>query len=308
MSKGNKNNTFRCQTCGEIYKKSESSDKIDKKARAVPTEIHCPTCGRPISEVNSHFLVYTETKNSLDIILMENNNMKSNAPSTLSDFYSVISDTNHVIKRLDIDDEEDEIKLGYVHRLMDIARIGLVGKDPDLNLARVALDKLKKRILINEGGKIKNKQFLKLGIRALIIGLIALGIAIALFYTTRNIESDLTYAIHQYFFVFAGAMGGAWTSFGVRKMELKFDDLSVMEKDRLNPTIRLIFIGVISMMFVLFLNSDFITLAVGSLTIEAVMDSIDLQILVGIIAGLAGNKLATRLYNLASDAIKKTEE
>ncbi len=293
---------YRCKTCGAIVNPNSSDPAVRNISDA---DFGCPKCQTPLSSVSSQFLVYIDKENPYDIEVMENNTHANNTSSELNNFYALIEDTNLVIKRMDVD---KKLKKVYIKQLLAVARIGLVGKDPNIALAKKALNKLKSRILINEGGKIKNKYFGKLGIASLIIGAIAIGIAIGIYYLTKDTDDGVTYYIHQYFFVFAGSMAGAWVSFGVRKKELKFDELSVMEKDRLNPYIRLLFVGVVSMLFLLFLNSSLITLAIGEVTIDSIMDNIELQILLGAIAGLAGNSLASRLYNIAGDAIKEQEE
>ena len=45
-------------------------------------------------------------------------------------------------------------------------------------------------------------------------------------------------------YTWLGAMVGAWVSYGARKFQLEFEDMSLIEKDMVEPIIRLIYIGI----------------------------------------------------------------
>ena len=64
-------------------------------------------------------------------------------------------------------------------------------------------------------------------------------------------------------YTWLGAMTGAWISYGARKFQLEFEDMSLIEKDMVEPTIRLIYIGVCSLIFELFLSCGVATITVG---------------------------------------------
>jgi len=46
--------------------------------------------------------------------------------------------------------------------------------------------------------------------------------------------------------LWVGCMGGVWVSFGIRKTQMSFQDLSIPDADRLEPSIRLIFAGILT--------------------------------------------------------------
>lgn len=51
--------------------------------------------------------------------------------------------------------------------------------------------------------------------------------------------------------IIIGALTGTWVSFGARKFEIEFEDLASLEKDKMTPVIRLIYIAVASLIFAL---------------------------------------------------------
>lgn len=75
-------------------------------------------------------------------------------------------------------------------------------------------------------------------IDALIIGAIASIVLGICFYFTRWIGCISVLCI------IIGALTGTWVSFGARKFEIEFEDLASLEKDKMTPVIRLIYIAV----------------------------------------------------------------
>ena len=101
-----------------------------------------------------------------------------------------------------------------------------------------------------------------------------------------------------------GAMIGAWVSYGARKFQLEFEDMSLIEKDMLEPIIRLIYIGICSLIFELFLTCGFATIKVGNITTESIKNYQEIQILVGIICGLVESKMGIDIYKRANSVLE----
>lgn len=247
------------------------------------------------------FSVYKNPQNENDIVVaVLTGTNEGDIPSNQVELYVKIESTNTIIQSLR--NTNQGIKTKYFDKLLSLAQVGLVGVNGEVQpeLAEISLISLKKEIITNEGARIKNKYMIDLGIGA-IIGV--LGVMLGLTYIYSNINNYNIY-ITPYLFCFLGAMIGTWISFGARKVELEFEELNIIEKDRVNPYLRLIFVGISSMIFLLFFNSEVFELTIGSFSTVDLKSSIELQILVGIISGLLEYKLAIGLFDKASSIVK----
>lgn len=220
---------------------------------------------------------------------------KDGVPIEQVNLYCSVEDVAKIIRSLRI--TEDNIKNEYFNKLLTLTQSGLAGENAQPELAMASLEKLKSEIIVNEAGRIKNKYMIHLGLAGVLmiaISLILLGI----------LNFYHIYILNRYICVFQGAMIGTWVSFGARKVELKFEELSVIEKDRLNPIIRLIFIGISSEILFLFITSDIISFKIGNIKSESLLYSMKLQYLLGVISGLLEYKVAIGVYNEANNIIK----
>lgn len=212
-------------------------------------------------------------------------------PEDQKNLYVEIEKTISILESLYATNEI--IKQKYFLKLFSLSEAGLVGPSAQPNLAQKSLDSLKEEILINEGPRIKSNYMLTLGICALI--LLVLSFVIMYIFNINNYHFLLKYT-----YAFMGAMPGTWISFGARKIEFCFEDLSIIEKDKIiNPIIRLIFIGLTAIILMLFLDAEVITLSFYS-----IKNSPQNQILLGVLSGLMESKLAVGLYNKATTLIE----
>ena len=72
----------------------------------------------------------------------------------------------------------------------------------------------------------------------------------------------------------------------------------------LEPIIRLIYIGICSLIFELFLSCGFATITVGNITTESIKNYQEIQILVGIICGLVESKMGIDIYKRANSVLE----
>ena len=84
--------------------------------------------------------------------------------------------------------------------------------------------------------------------------------------------------------------------------------MSIIEKDMVEPTVRLIYIGICSLIFELFLSCGFATITVGDITTEGIKNQQEIQILIGIICGLVESKMGIDIYKKANSVVDITEE
>lgn len=215
-------------------------------------------------------------------------------PENQKNLYDEVERTNTVIQSLK--NTRYETKREYFNKLLSLAQVGLTGENAQPEVAISALNLLKEQICTREGGRIKNQYMMQLGINATIMVLISFGVLIIC--DKMNINE-----CRPYLCTFLGSQIGTWLSFGARKVKLSFDELHIIEEDRLGPWIRLIFIGITSIVFMLFINSGIVQIAIGSISIEDIRKSVELQILIGTMCGLLEHKLAIGILHKTNEII-----
>lgn len=208
--------------------------------------------------MKGYFVVYENEDEQFDIKCDLRPDVEDEVPELQSLLYSEIENTCNVLKALD--NTSDEIKRKYFKKLLSLAQVGLVPENSaQPKMAMVALDKLKTEMLHIEGKRIKNRYMKRLGITAIILSAIVGCMMCLLFHLLKsNVFCMMGYT-------WFGAMIGAWVSYGARKFQLEFEDMSLIEKDMLEPIIRLIYIGICSLIFELFLSCGFATITVGNI-------------------------------------------
>lgn len=184
----------------------------------------------------------------------------------------------------------------YFRSLLALAQLGLVGNSANPKLAMRALASLKNEVLASEGGRVKNQYMKKLGFVSLLLGVPALLIA--------SIVSSCFPDYSQmsgFLYLWGGCMAGVWLSFGARKVIPSFDDLAILEKDRLNPAIRLIFAGLLTITVGLIVSTNTVVLELGGLKASNFITDVKVALLVGVFCGLSEQALSTRVVQHASD-------
>lgn len=190
-----------------------------------------------------------------------------------------------------------ETKTIYFKKLVSLSQAGLAGENARPYESHMALTNLKDEIVTVRGPMIKNSYMKKLGLLAFIFSLIP----ISIYFIIEQFIAFNTYEL--YFFVWFGSMIGTWISYGVRKFNIQFYDLGTMEADMMTPSIRLIFIGISSIIFLLFFKTSIIDINIGGISFIDIIESKELQILFGFICGLVESKLGLQLYSKANNLL-----
>lgn len=216
-------------------------------------------------------------------------------PHEQEELYFMIEDVLSVINSSTL--IKDNSKSHYIEKLFDIAEAGLSTDTNEVypKLAKKALKKLKEEILLRESGHIKNSYMKKLGFHAVI----QIVLLIVLLFITKSTIS--------YIYVYIGALVGAWISFGARKPNLSFEELSIIESDGLAPPIRLVYIGLCSIIVLLFLKTEIAVITINNLSTESINNSIEMQLLLGIIVGLIEYQISEKLFKSANSIMDKSE-
>jgi len=184
----------------------------------------------------------------------------------------------------------------FFRQLLSLAQAGLVGDDANPQVASRALVTLKSQIVAREGGRIKNQYMKRLGVAAAMLGIPALVGSIALL-----MFNPAATRFAGYLFIWVGALVGAWLSFGTRKVRLQFEDLHILEQDRLEPLVRLIFSGLLSLIMGLIFATGAMEVTLGTITTAQFVGDAEVAILIGVLCGFSEKALSAQI---ASSAVK----
>lgn len=220
-------------------------------------------------------------------------------PKEQEDLYLLIEDAVSIIDSSTL--IKNSSKKYYIEKLFDIAETGLSIETNEVypNLANKALRQLKEEILLKESSFIKNNYMKTLGFHTVVQIGILLVVQLVVLHFTKNTIS--------YIYAYIGALVGAWISFGARKPNLSFKELSIIESDGLAPPIRLVYIGLCAVVVMLFLRTEIAVITINKLSTKSINNSIDLQLLLGVIVGLIEYQISEKLFKSANVIMDKYE-
>ncbi len=141
--------------------------------------------------------------------------------------------------------------------MKNLAQLAL-GQD-QVALGEMALKTFQNDVLMREAGRVKNAYLLKLGLWAAVFGAAFFGAYVL------SLAPNVNKAIEDktFFLMLLGSMLGTWLSFSVRKPTLSFDDLAGVEKDLLEPQVRLLFVAGLTVVVALILATGMVVVSVG---------------------------------------------
>lgn len=174
-------------------------------------------------------------------------------------------------------------------QIIYLAKVGLEGVNAQPKMAAVVLKQLKKEVVDREAGKVKNNYLRVLGQRASWLGFLPLITGAMIHFIDRSAVIgryiDLPGTANM-LILWSGTMLGVWLSFAITKVTLGFEDLAILEKDRLEPVLRLLFTGALAMVFGLLFMKKALVIELGELSSAVVGKDHVVAFLMGIILGL----------------------
>jgi hypothetical protein len=230
---------------------------------------------------------------------------RSNAPQDQRDLKNEAERALTIVKAL-YRRPEDERKLREaVAKLVALSQVGLVGPDPSPAVARDALRALEGDIVEREAGPIKNQYMRKLGAWACLFG--AAGLVTYLVCDHFPwVPFEEIYRYRNVSLVWVGSMVGAWASFASRKVTLSFSDLVALEEDRIEPALRLVFTGVLTVILALVFVTGVADVEIGAFKASSLVLSGTVALLLGAFAGLAEKALPSAVMSRANSVIAAT--
>ena len=241
--------------------------------------------------MKGHFLVDENEAEEFDISFQVNSTMTDDIPKNQQELYVKAEAACNVIKSLEHTDKQTKRK--YFDKLVSLSQVGLVADPAQTEAAEYALLKLKEEIVLVEGKRIKNHYMQVLGIAALILGGLTSAILGVCFYMTSWSWCIPTLCI------VIGALAGTWISFGARKFEVNFEDLASLEKDKMTPAIRLIYISVAAIIFTLLMNVGIVDVKIGSVDMGTAFTDVKPAFVIGTLCGLVESRIGIQIYKKA---------
>jgi hypothetical protein len=255
--------------------------------------------------MKGYFVVDVNDNEPLDIKFeLHPEYAKEKIPQNQEDLYNEIENTNNVIKSLHY--TKEEVKNKYFKKLLSLSQAGLVGETAQPDLALKSLNSLKAEMILVEGARIKNEYMKNLGKNMLILSSFMLIIMLIAYFIFKYFH--IISPISMYGLAFIGALLGTWVSFGARSFKITFEQLSLLEEDMMSPWIRLLYIGVCSIIFMLFLNTQLISISVGSISTTTIKTNCEIQMAIGVVCGLVESKIGINLHKKAVNLLSNSQE
>jgi hypothetical protein len=218
-----------------------------------------------------------------------------------------IEKTLMVVRKLFANDEPELQK--YFSQLLTLAQAGMVPENAQPAISLAALLQLKSEIIDKKSAEVKNTYFKVLGIQAIKIGFLPLIAALSIkllhyYYPSVDALKGLS-EFANFLFLWCGCMLGVWISFGTRKTVLTFEELTTIEEDRLEPTMRLLFIGAIAMFFSLLFYKKAISFNFGSISSSDINKDAFVAMIFGVALGLGEQIIGRNLTKKVNSIFEK---
>ena len=191
-------------------------------------------------------------------------------------------------------------------KLLSLAQVGLVGQNSSPTIAADALRSLEADITAREAGPVKNQYMRTLGIWALIMASVASVMLVIIYVLTwhfSGFEKTVFYKYRNILLVWNGCMAGTWASFATRKVSLSFSDLVMLEEDKIDPPLRLVFTGVLTIILSLTFSTGIANIQVGAFQASSILISGSVAFLIGCFAGLAEKALPSAILSRADSIV-----
>jgi hypothetical protein len=253
-----------------------------------------------------HFIVSQDGTN-LDIVYRIDPNAAGPCPD---DQLALKNDLEAAEAALKVLYPDEALRVPRFRELLSLAQVGLQGASAEPKVAASALANLKSAILTTEGGARKNRYFKGLGKTAALYGGPLLIVACILKYaplpaTPATINQSVLPVLISFSLLWSGAMLGAWLSYGLRTEELTFAELTAPEEDRLEPGVRLIFVGVLALVVGLALYLDVLEIAFGKISSRDFTQRAALALLIGVLMGASERALSGQVTKLVGNLVPK---
>jgi hypothetical protein len=207
----------------------------------------------------------------------------------------------------------------YYMGLFLLAQIGLDGSKPQPFLANASLESLKDQVMTLEGGRVKNGYMQDLGTAAIVMAGPPLAVLLIFRQTALLLRWKvgltavvaktasapyLFWLVPVFLYAWVGAMLGTFLSFALRNPVLTFDQLAVPEADRMNPRMRLVYVGLLTLVIVIALSYHAMSISLGGINTNQFPQTPSLAFIIGVFCGISERAMGDKLVSTA-DAMAK---
>ncbi|MBI3791228.1 MAG: hypothetical protein HY275_10165 [Gemmatimonadetes bacterium] len=214
-------------------------------------------------------------------------------------------------------DTPDDRRAGYaaafaarLTQIEKLAQVGLTGEKPQTALAKRSLDDVRQEILDREAPVRKQGHMRRLAAACVKGGALPLLVGLGAHLSGAAPSAtgaagaappvDSTMLIGNLGLLLAACAAGVWVSFGARKAQYTFDDLTMPERDYLSPGMRLAFAFVLTAVMALLFHAGAAKVTIGSVSTADVLTSPVIATLVGFLCGFSEQVLAKSVQAQAS--------
>lgn len=219
-------------------------------------------------------------------------------PETQREFHLRVYATRGVLKLLreqGVFENNEAVLKEFQTRVLETARAGLTG-DVQLELAVAALEQVRKELVIRMGKQVVYRYLTRLASWGL--GGVVVGVLFVLASAYK-----LAPCLVGYGPVLIGAMAGAWLSVASGRRDVAFEDLPNFLGSKVEPAVRMAFVGLLALIVALFIELGAVTITVGNLAFVDFSKSTTAALLLGIIAGIGERALSVRIIQRAREIV-----
>jgi hypothetical protein len=184
----------------------------------------------------------------------------------------------------------------YFDKLAGIAIAG-IGQD-QTELGEMALETLKREVVVRESGRVKNEYIRRLGAWAAVFAFAFFSLSIVGRY---GFYPEWLGRQREFFTLLSGSMVGTWVSFSIRKVELQYSELATIESDQLDPPIRLLFVAALTLFVGLIFTTDLARINIGNFNTASFLISSSSALLIGMVCGIGEQSLSRTVGSRASE-------
>ncbi len=184
----------------------------------------------------------------------------------------------------------------YYVRIFRLAQLGLDGGNASPDMAKVALDKVKQDLIDDEAGRVKNGHLMTLGRAVVACGLpILAGYLLLTLLPVAWLDpwlqklGILRATAANFCLLWLGCFIGVWLSYGIRTATITLADLTVTDADRLVPSLRLVFAGLMTMLLGMLFTMGIVEIKLGGFAVSQIAEARNatLAFLVGALCGIS---------------------
>jgi hypothetical protein len=207
---------------------------------------------------------------------------------------------------------EDHQKFrAYYVRLFSLAQLGCEGANAQPEIAAAALSMVTGDLIGDEAGKVKSKHLKRLGsvAAALSVPFLILyvllraagrGLLFANAFDTLGVQPLV---LANFMVLWVGCFLGVWLSYLIRTQNFTLADLTQSDGDALQPAVRLVFAGCITMILGIILVYPFLEISIGDIPVTHIGDAPMMAFLVGTLCGVSELALPALISKRAADFI-----